>query len=195
MRTTRTPLLDKISSPSDLKGLSVAELKQVADELRHETIDAVSTTGGHLGSALGVVELTVALHSVFDTPDDKLVWDVGHQSYPHKIITGRRNKLSSIRKFGGISGFPKRSESKYDDFGTAHSSTSISAILGMALASKLNGLNQGESRRRHIAIIGDGALSAGMAFEAFGASVSEGSHPGHAHVHPSCDSCRSHLSQ
>ena len=123
MMTTRTPLLDKISSPSDLKGLSVAELKQVADELRHETIDAVSTTGGHLGSALGVVELTVALHSVFDTPDDKLVWDVGHQCYPHKIITGRRDRIRTLRQGQGLSGFTKRTESEYDPFGAAHAGT------------------------------------------------------------------------
>ncbi len=159
-------ILERINSPEDLRKLARNDVKKVSDELRAFLLESVSKSGGHLSSNLGTVELTLAIHYVFNTPFDKLVWDVGHQSYAHKIITGRRNKLSSIRKFGGISGFPKRSESEYDDFGTAHSSTSISAILGMALASKLNGLNQGESRRRHIAIIGDGALSAGMAFEA-----------------------------
>ncbi|MEL0214405.1 MAG: 1-deoxy-D-xylulose-5-phosphate synthase N-terminal domain-containing protein, partial [Burkholderiaceae bacterium] len=159
-------ILERINSPEDLRKLARDDIKKVSDELRTFLLESVSKSGGHLSSNLGTVELTLAIHYVFNTPFDKLVWDVGHQSYAHKIITGRRNKLSSIRKFGGISGFPKRSESEYDDFGTAHSSTSISAILGMALASKLNGLNQGESRRRHIAIIGDGALSAGMAFEA-----------------------------
>ena len=159
-------ILERINSPEDLRKLERGDIKKVSDELRAFLLESVSKSGGHLSSNLGTVELTLAIHYVFNTPFDKLVWDVGHQSYAHKIITGRRNKLSSIRKFGGISGFPKRSESEYDDFGTAHSSTSISAILGMALASKLNGLNQGESRRRHIAIIGDGALSAGMAFEA-----------------------------
>ena len=159
-------ILERINSPEDLRKLARDDVKKVSDELRAFLLESVSKSGGHLSSNLGTVELTLAIHYVFKTPFDKLVWDVGHQSYAHKIITGRRNRLSSIRKFGGISGFPKRSESKYDDFGTAHSSTSISAVLGMALASKLNGLNQGESRRRHVAIIGDGALSAGMAFEA-----------------------------
>ena len=159
-------ILECINSPEDLRKLARGDVKKVSHELRAFLLESVSKSGGHLSSNLGTVELTLAIHYVFNTPFDKLVWDVGHQSYAHKVITGRRNKLSSIRKFGGISGFPKRSESEYDDFGTAHSSTSISAILGMALASKLNGLNQGEGRRRHIAIIGDGALSAGMAFEA-----------------------------
>ncbi|MBB34089.1 MAG: 1-deoxy-D-xylulose-5-phosphate synthase [Hirschia sp.] len=159
--TTRTPLLDKISSPSDLKGLSVAELKQVADELRHETIDAVSTTGGHLGSALGVVELTVALHSVFDTPDDKLVWDVGHQCYPHKIITGRRDRIRTLRQGQGLSGFTKRTESEYDPFGAAHAGTSISAGSGFAIARDLK-----DEDRNVVCVIGDGSLTAGMAMEA-----------------------------
>ena len=161
MMTTRTPLLDKISSPSDLKGLSVAELKQVADELRHETIDAVSTTGGHLGSALGVVELTVALHSVFDTPDDKLVWDVGHQCYPHKIITGRRDRIRTLRQVQGLSGFTKRTESEYDPFGAAHAGTSISAGSGFAIARDLK-----DEDRNVVCVIGDGSLTAGMAMEA-----------------------------
>ncbi len=161
MMTTRTPLLDKISSPSDLKGLSVAELKQVADELRHETIDAVSTTGGHLGSALGVVELTVALHSVFDTPDDKLVWDVGHQCYPHKIITGRRDRIRTLRQGQGLSGFTKRTESEYDPFGAAHAGTSISAGSGFAIARDLK-----DEDRNVVCVIGDGSLTAGMAMEA-----------------------------
>ena len=156
-----TPHLDRVNSPEDLRSLSVKELKKVAQELRAETIDAVSVTGGHLGAGLGVVELTVALHHVFDTPRDRLIWDVGHQSYPHKIITGRRDKIRTIRQPGGLYGFTKRSESEYDPFGAAHSSTSISSGLGMAVASSL----KGESRNV-ICVIGDGAMSGGMAYEA-----------------------------
>jgi len=155
------PLLDQIANPADLRGLDIEQLKQVADELRHETIDAVSVTGGHLGAGLGVVELTVAIHAVFNTPDDKLIWDVGHQAYPHKILTGRRDRIRTLRMGGGLSGFTKRSESEYDPFGAAHSSTSISAGLGMAVARDLDG------RDNHvIAVIGDGSMSAGMAYEA-----------------------------
>ena len=156
-----TPHLDRVNSPEDLRSLSVKELKKVAEELRAETIDAVSVTGGHLGAGLGVVELTVALHHVFDTPRDRLIWDVGHQSYPHKIITGRRDRIRTIRQPGGLYGFTMRSESEYDPFGAAHSSTSISAGLGMAVASSL----KGESRNV-ICVIGDGAMSGGMAYEA-----------------------------
>ena len=156
-----TPHLDRVNSPEDLRSLSVKELKKVAEELRAETIDAVSVTGGHLGAGLGVVELTVALHHVFDTPRDRLIWDVGHQSYPHKIVTGRRGKIRTIRQPGGLYGFTKRSESEYDPFGAAHSSTSISSGLGMAVASGL----KGESRNV-ICVIGDGAMSGGMAYEA-----------------------------
>jgi len=157
----QTPLLDRVKVPSDLKGLSDRELHQLAGELRAETIDAVSVTGGHLGAGLGVVELTVAIHAVFDTPRDKLVWDVGHQCYPHKILTGRRDRIRTLRMEGGLSGFTKRSESPYDPFGAAHSSTSISAALGFAMASELGG-DPGDA----IAVIGDGSMSAGMAFEA-----------------------------
>ena len=156
-----TPHLDRVNSPEDLRNLSVKELKKVAEELRAETVDAVSVTGGHLGAGLGVVELTVALHHVFDTPRDRLIWDVGHQSYPHKIVTGRRDKIRTIRQPGGLYGFTKRTESEYDPFGAAHSSTSISAGLGMAVATGL----QGESRNV-ICVIGDGAMSGGMAYEA-----------------------------
>src|SRR6187551_1420608 len=156
-----SPLLDQISQPADLRRLTDDQLRQVADELRQETINAVAKTGGHLGAGLGVVELTVALHSVFDTPNDKLVWDVGHQSYPHKILTGRRDRIRTLRQGGGLSGFTKRAESEYDPFGAAHSSTSISAGLGMAVARDL----QGKSNNV-IAVIGDGAMSAGMAYEA-----------------------------
>ena len=157
----KTPLLDRVHVPSDLKGLSDRELHQLAGELRAETISAVSETGGHLGAGLGVVELTVAIHAVFDTPRDKLIWDVGHQCYPHKILTGRRDRIRTLRTEGGLSGFTKRSESPYDPFGAAHSSTSISAALGFAMASELGG-DPGDA----IAVIGDGAMSAGMAFEA-----------------------------
>ncbi len=155
------PLLDKINSPADLRKLQRPQLKPLAQELRAFVLDSVSRTGGHLSSNLGTVELTVALHYVFNTPYDRLVWDVGHQTYPHKILTGRRERMDSLRQLGGLSGFPQRAESEYDAFGTAHSSTSISAALGMALAAKQKGEN-----RRAVAIIGDGAMSAGQAFEA-----------------------------
>lgn len=156
-----TPLLDTITTPDQLRALDEAQLRQVADELRAETIDAVSVTGGHLGAGLGVVELSVALHYVFDTPRDRLIWDVGHQCYPHKILTGRRDRIRTLRQGGGLSGFTKRSESEYDPFGAAHSSTSISAGLGMAVARDLMGADN-----RVVAVIGDGAMSAGMAYEA-----------------------------
>ena len=156
-----TPLLDKIKNPQDLKKLKLSELKTLADELRAELIDAVSVTGGHLGAGLGVVELTIAIHYLFDTPKDRLVWDVGHQAYPHKILTERRDRIRTLRKGGGLSGFTKRSESIYDPFGAAHSSTSISASLGMAVARDLDDRNNNV-----IAVIGDGAMSAGMAYEA-----------------------------
>jgi 1-deoxy-D-xylulose-5-phosphate synthase len=156
-----TPLLDTVDYPADLRRLPREGLRQLADELRAEVISAVSTSGGHLGSGLGVVELTVALHYVFDTPTDKLVWDVGHQCYPHKIVTGRRGRIRTLRQGGGLSGFTKRSESEYDPFGAAHSSTSISAALGFALAAKMK-----DEPGRGIAVIGDGAMSAGMAYEA-----------------------------
>jgi 1-deoxy-D-xylulose-5-phosphate synthase len=159
--SNRTPLLDRIDVPADLRRLPEADLRQLADELRAELIDAVSITGGHFGAGLGVVELTVALHYVFDTPNDRLIWDVGHQAYPHKILTGRRDRIRTIRQGGGLSGFTKRSESEYDPFGAAHSSTSISSGLGMAVARDLRG-----ERRNVIAVIGDGAMSAGMAYEA-----------------------------
>ncbi len=156
-----TPLLDQIPDPAALRKLSTGQLAQVADELRAETIDAVSGIGGHLGAGLGVVELTVALHYVFDTPRDRLIWDVGHQAYPHKILTGRRDRIRTIRQYGGLYGFTKRSESEYDPFGAAHSSTSISSALGMAVARDLKGEDN-----KVIAVIGDGAMSAGMAYEA-----------------------------
>jgi 1-deoxy-D-xylulose-5-phosphate synthase len=156
-----TPLLDKIKNPQDLKKLQVSELKALAEELRAELVDAVSVTGGHLGAGLGVVELTIAIHYLFDTPKDRLVWDVGHQAYPHKILTERRDRIRTLRKGGGLSGFTKRSESIYDPFGAAHSSTSISASLGMAVARDLDDRNNNV-----IAVIGDGAMSAGMAYEA-----------------------------
>ena len=156
-----TPLLDTISSPADLRGLGLPELRQVADELRAETIDAVSVTGGHLGAGLGVVELTVALHAVFETPDDILIWDVGHQAYPHKILTGRRDRIRTLRQGDGLSGFTKRSESVYDPFGTAHASTSISAALGFCVSR-----DQQHRDNKVVAVIGDGAMSAGMAYEA-----------------------------
>ena len=160
-KNSRTPLLDRINDPADLRALDIEQLKQVADELRLETIDAVSVTGGHLGAGLGVIELTVAIHAVFDTPSDKLIWDVGHQAYPHKILTGRRDRIRTLRMGGGLSGFTKRSESEYDPFGAAHSSTSISSALGMAVARDLSG-----GDNHIIAVIGDGAMSAGMAYEA-----------------------------
>jgi 1-deoxy-D-xylulose-5-phosphate synthase len=156
-----TPLLDTVDIPADIRRLRADQLRQLADELRQETISAVSVTGGHLGAGLGVVELTVALHYVFDTPEDRLIWDVGHQAYPHKIVTGRRGRIRTLRQEGGLSGFTRRAESEYDPFGAAHSSTSISAGLGMAVARDLAGGNNNV-----IAVIGDGALSAGMAYEA-----------------------------
>ncbi|WP_435230455.1 1-deoxy-D-xylulose-5-phosphate synthase [Pseudopelagicola sp. nBUS_20] len=162
---SETPLLDRVASPEDLKQLTDAELVQVAHELRSETIAAVSETGGHLGAGLGVVELTVALHAVFETPRDKLIWDVGHQCYPHKILTGRRDRIRSLRQKGGLSGFTKRSESVFDPFGAAHSSTSISAALGFAVARDLGGVCDG-GLGDAIAVIGDGSISAGMAYEA-----------------------------
>ena len=161
MTKPSTPLLDQIGSPADLRKLRESDLPQLADELRAETISAVSVTGGHLGAGLGVVELTVALHYIFDTPTDRIVWDVGHQAYPHKILTGRRERIRTLRQAGGLSGFTRRSESEYDPFGAAHSSTSVSASLGMAVARDLsNGANH------VVAVIGDGAMSAGMAYEA-----------------------------
>ena len=160
-----TPLLDRIKRPADMKTLSDGELTRLAAELRSETISAVSETGGHLGAGLGVVELTVALHAVFDTPRDKIIWDVGHQCYPHKILTERRDRIRTLRQKEGLSGFTKRSESPYDPFGAAHSSTSISAALGFAVARDLGGLTP-EGLGDAIAVIGDGAMSAGMAFEA-----------------------------
>ncbi|WP_374407515.1 1-deoxy-D-xylulose-5-phosphate synthase [Pelagerythrobacter sp.] len=156
-----TPLLDTVDTPTDLRKLDKGQLRQFSDELRAEMIDAVGSTGGHLGSGLGVVELTTAIHYVFDTPNDKLIWDVGHQAYPHKILTGRRDRIRTLRQGGGLSGFTKRTESEYDPFGAAHSSTSISAGLGFAVANKLNG-----QPGKAIAVIGDGAMSAGMAYEA-----------------------------
>jgi len=157
----RTPLLDRVREPGDLRNLSTDQLKQLAEELRAATIDAVSETGGHLGAGLGVVELTVAVHHLFDTPDDILIWDVGHQAYPHKVLTGRRDRIKTLRQGGGLSGFTKRSESIYDPFGAAHSSTSISAALGFAVSRDLQG-----KKNHAVAVIGDGAMSAGMAYEA-----------------------------
>ena len=162
MSRPSTPLLDRIHDPKDLRTLPESDLTTLADELRAETIDAVSVTGGHLGAGLGVIELTVALHYVFNTPEDKIIWDVGHQAYPHKILTGRRDRIRTLRQEGGLSGFTKRSESIYDPFGAGHSSTSISAGLGMAVASEL----KNENERNIIAVIGDGSMSAGMAYEA-----------------------------
>jgi len=159
--SSKTPLLDRILFPNDLKNLSADQLKQLAGELRTETVDAVAKTGGHLGAGLGVIELTVALHYAFDTPSDRVIWDVGHQSYPHKILTGRRDRIRTLRQGGGLSGFTKRAESDYDPFGAAHSSTSISAALGMAVARDLEG-----KENNVVAVIGDGAMSAGMAYEA-----------------------------
>jgi 1-deoxy-D-xylulose-5-phosphate synthase len=158
---SKTPLLDLVKTPADVRRLETRQLRQLADELRQETIDAVAATGGHLGAGLGVVELTVALHYLFNTPDDRSVWDVGHQAYPHKILTGRRDRIRTLRQGGGLSGFTKRAESEYDAFGAAHSSTSISAALGMAVARDLAGKSNNV-----IAVIGDGAMSAGMAYEA-----------------------------
>jgi 1-deoxy-D-xylulose-5-phosphate synthase len=167
--TPATPLLDKVSFPADLRTLKPEQLRQFADELRSEVISAVSVTGGHLGAGLGVVELTTAIHYVFNTPNDKLVWDVGHQCYPHKIITGRRDRIRTLRTGGGLSGFTKRTESEYDPFGAAHSSTSISAALGFAVANKLEG-----KPGRGIAVIGDGSMSAGMAYEAMNNAAQAG---------------------
>lgn len=158
---SKTPLLDRVKTPADLRALPESQLRQLADELRTETIDAVSVTGGHLGAGLGVVELTVAIHHVFNTPEDRLIWDVGHQCYPHKILTGRRDRIRTIRQGGGLSGFTKRAESEYDPFGAAHSSTSISSGLGMAVARDLAG-----KKNNVVCVIGDGAMSAGMAYEA-----------------------------
>src|SRR5439155_23536938 len=156
-----TPLLDTVSLPADIRRLRADQLRQLADELRQETISAVSVTGGHLGAGLGVDEHIVALHYVFDTPGDRLIWDVGHQAYPHKIVTGRRTRISTLRQEGGLSGFTRRAESEYDPFGAAHSSTSISSALGMAVARDLSG-----GHNHVIAVMGDGAMSAGMAYEA-----------------------------
>ncbi len=161
MQNSKTPLLDQINFPADLRKFKKEELRQIADELRFETISSVAKTGGHLGAGLGVVELTCALHYVFNTPHDKLIWDVGHQAYPHKILTGRRDRMKTIRQPGGLSGFTKRSESEYDPFGAGHSSTSISAALGMSVAKKFK-----KEKSHVIAVIGDGAMSAGMAYEA-----------------------------
>src|ERR1700712_3162556 len=158
---SKTPLLDTIRTPDDLRKLKIEQVQQVADELRQETIDAVSVTGGHFGAGLGVVELTTAIHYIFDTPRDRLIWDVGHQAYPHKILTGRRDRIRTLRTGGGLSGFTKRTESDYDPFGAAHSSTSISSALGMAVARDLSG-----GKNNAIAVIGDGAMTAGMAYEA-----------------------------
>jgi 1-deoxy-D-xylulose-5-phosphate synthase len=160
-QSSKTPLLDQVKTPADLRRLDTGQLRQLADELRQETIDAVAVTGGHLGAGLGVIELTVALHYVFNTPEDRLVWDVGHQAYPHKILTGRRDRIRTLRQGGGLSGFTKRAESEYDPFGAAHSSTSISAAVGMAVARDFAGKSNNV-----IAVIGDGAMSAGMAYEA-----------------------------
>lgn len=154
-------LLNTINSPADLKRLQASQLPLLADELRDYIIQSVSRTGGHLSSNLGTVELAIALHYIFDTPDDRLIWDVGHQSYAHKILTGRKDRMNTLRQLNGLSGFPKRDESEFDSFGTAHSSTSISAALGMALAAKLKGEDT-----YSIAVIGDGAITGGMAFEA-----------------------------
>ena len=165
-----TPLLDTVNHPADIRKLDKGQLLQLCDELRQEVISAVSVTGGHLGAGLGVVELTVAIHYVFDTPDDKLIWDVGHQCYPHKVVTGRRDRIRTIRMGGGLSGFTKRSESEYDPFGAAHSSTSISAAIGFAIASKLD-----RAPTRAIAVIGDGAATAGMAYEAMNNAAAAGS--------------------
>ena len=158
---SETTMLDRVKDPADLRGMTDDELRQVADDLRAETINAVAVTGGHLGAGLGVIELTVALHHVFDTPHDRLIWDVGHQAYPHKILTGRRDRIRTLRQGGGLSGFTKRAESEYDCFGAAHSSTSISAGVGMAVARDLSG-----KTHNVVAVIGDGAMSAGMAYEA-----------------------------
>ena len=162
---SKTPLLDKIRAPSDMQNFSDNDLNELAVELRQETIDTVSVTGGHLGAGLGVIELTVALHAVFEAPKDRIIWDVGHQAYPHKILTGRRDQMRTLRQKDGLSGFTKRNESVYDPFGAAHSSTSISAALGFAVARDLGGAPE-HGIGATIAVIGDGAMSAGMAYEA-----------------------------
>jgi len=190
-----TPLLDTIKTPADLRRLDKSQLRTVADELRTELIHAVSETGGHFGAGLGVVELTVALHYVFSTPDDRIIWDVGHQAYPHKILTGRRDRIRTIRKAGGLSGFTRRSESEYDPFGAAHSSTSISAGLGMAVGRDLLGKDNNV-----IAVIGDGAMSAGMAYEAINNGRCSQEPPAgcaqrQQHVHRARDWCTEHASQ
>ncbi len=166
MSPVPTPLLDRVHIPADMRNFSPEQLRQLADELRRETIDAVSVTGGHLGASLGVVELTVAIHAIFDTPRDRLLWDVGHQTYPHKILTGRRDRIRTLRMGGGLAGFTRRSESEYDPFGAGHSSTSISAGLGMAVARDLKDARGEKDDRNVICVIGDGAMSAGMAYEA-----------------------------
>ena len=166
---THTPTLDRVAGPADLREMSDAQLTRLSTELRSEVIRAVSETGGHLGSSLGVVELSVAIHAVFDTPRDKLIWDVGHQCYPHKILTGRRAQMNGLRQGGGISGFTKRSESTYDPFGAAHSSTSISAALGFTV-----GRDMGQPTGDAVAVIGDGSISAGMAYEALNNAGHEG---------------------
>src|SRR3984885_5392312 len=172
MSPITTPLLDRVRFPADLRNFSPEQLRLLADELRAETVDAVSVTGGHLGAGLGVVELTVAIHAIFDTPTDRLIWDVGHQAYPHKILTGRRDRIRTLRAGGGLSGFTRRAGSEYDPFGAAHSSTSISSGLGMAVARDLKNLRAKDDPsvrrddRNVIAVIGDGAMSAGMAYEA-----------------------------
>src|SRR5690606_10267504 len=153
----QTPILDRAATPEQLRRLSEAELDELANELREELLFAVGQTGGHFGAGLGVIELTIALHYVYDTPDDRLVWDVGHQAYPHKILTGRRERMISLRQKDGLAAFPRRTESDYDTFGVGHSSTSISAALGMAIAARMQG-----SKRKAVAVIGDGALTAGM---------------------------------
>ena len=175
MCPVNTPLLDRVRVPADLRNFSPEQLRQLADELRAEIIDVVSVTGGHLGSALGVVELTVALHAVFDTPHDRLLWDVGHQAYPHKMLTGRRDRIRTLRQGGGLSGFTRRAESEYDPFGAAHSSTSISAGLGMAVARDLKTARGQKDDRNVICVIGDGAMSAGMAYEAMNNAGDRGS--------------------
>ena len=169
MTGSRTPLLDRVATPADMRGMPLSDLRKLSDELRNEVIGAVAKTGGHLGSSLGVVELTVALHAVFDTPHDKLIWDVGHQCYPHKVLTGRRDRMGTLRQEGGISGFTKRSESEFDPFGAAHSSTSISAALGFTV-----GRDMGQETGDAIAVIGDGSISAGMAYEAMNNAGAEG---------------------
>ena len=168
-----TPLLDSINGPDDLRQLGKEKLSEVAEQLRHYLLYCVGQTGGHFGAGLGVVELTIALHYVYNTPNDRLVWDVGHQTYPHKILTGRREEMLTMRRYQGLSGFPKRSESDYDTFGVGHSSTSISAALGMAIGSQMN-TDEDSLQRKHIAVIGDGAMTAGMAFEA----LNHGAHTG-----------------